>query len=292
MDLNLNGKTAIITGASQGLGREIAKRYVLAGANVMLFARSEDSLLTLQKELLKKAKEGQKICIKVGDVRREEDVFAAVSATLKEIGALHILVNNAGIYGPKGNTEDVAWDEWAQTIEINLFGSVLMCRAVLPHFKAQKYGKIIQLSGGGATKPMPFISAYAASKAAIVRFSESLAQEIHEFGIDINSVAPGALNTAMLDEVLAAGPEKVGQDYYEKCIEQQLSGGGSFVKATDLILFLASSASDGITGKLISAAWDNWENWPLYKDELAKSDSYTLRRVIGKDRGLEWGDIR
>lgn len=288
MALDLTGKTALITGASQGIGSEIAKRYVLAGANVMLFARSENLLIELQQELIKSAK-GQKICIKTGDVRCEQDVLSAVAATLKEIGSLHILVNNAGVYGPKGNIEEVLWDEWRHTIEVNLFGSVFMCRAVLPHFKTQKYGKIIQLSGGGATQPMPFISAYAASKAAIVRFSESLAQEVKKFGVDVNSVAPGALNTAMLDEILAAGPDKVGQNYYNKCIEQQASGGGSFIKATDLLLFLASSVSDGITGKLISAVWDNWENWPLYKDELSNSDYYTLRRIVDR-RGLEKGD--
>ena len=92
-------------------------------------------------------------------------------------------------------------------MEINIYGSVLPCRAVLPHFKQQRYGKIVQLSGGGATNPLPRISAYAASKAAVVRFAETLALEVQDDGIDVNAIAPGALNTRMLDEVLAAGPE-------------------------------------------------------------------------------------
>ena len=115
-------------------------------------------------------------------------------------------MNNAGVYGPMGSIEDVDWDAWVRAIEINLFGSILMCRALLPHFKAQRYGKIIQLSGGGATNPLPRISAYAASKAAIVRFAESLALEVRDEGIDVNAIAPGALNTRMMDELLAAGP--------------------------------------------------------------------------------------
>ena len=136
-----------------------------------------------------------------------------------------MLVNNAGVYGPKGLTEDVAWDEWEQAIRVNLFGSVLCCRAVLPHFRANGYGKIIQLSGGGATSPLPRLSAYAASKAAVVRFAETLAEELRGTGIDVNAIAPGALNTRLLDEVLEAGPERVGDSFYERALEQQSSGG-------------------------------------------------------------------
>ena len=92
---------------------------------------------------------------------------------------------------------------------------------MLPHFRAQRYGKIILLSGGGATKPMPFLSAYAASKAALVRFGETLADEVRDAGIDVNAVAPGALNTRLLDEVLEAGPAAVGQAFYEQSLKQK-----------------------------------------------------------------------
>ncbi len=106
---------------------------------------------------------------------------------------MHVLVNNAGVYGPLGSIEEIDWQAWVQAIEINLFGSILMCRALLPHFKSSRYGKIVQLSGGGATNPLPRISAYAASKAAVVRFAETLAEEVRENGIDVNAIAPGAL---------------------------------------------------------------------------------------------------
>jgi 3-oxoacyl-[acyl-carrier protein] reductase len=161
---------------------------------------------------------------------------------------------------------------------------------VLPHLKAQRYGKIIQLSGGGATNPMPRISAYAVSKAAIVRFAETLAEEVRGTGIDINSIAPGALNTRMLDEVLEAGPDKVGKDFYERALKQRDNGGVPLQRGADLAIFLASRASDGITGKLISAVWDNWEHWPEHLDKLSGSDVYTLRRIVGRDRGFEAGD--
>jgi 3-oxoacyl-[acyl-carrier protein] reductase len=128
------------------------------------------------------------------------------------------------------------------------------------------------------------------SKAAIVRYAETLAEEVRGTGIDVNCIAPGALNTRMLDEILQAGPDKVGEAFYERSVKQKEAGGAPLDKGADLALFLASSASDGITAKLISAVWDNWEQWPLHLDKLSKSDVYTLRRISGRDRGFEWGD--
>jgi NAD(P)-dependent dehydrogenase (short-subunit alcohol dehydrogenase family) len=286
----LSGKVAIITGANQGLGLEIAKKYVLAGANVMLCARNPDLLQEAQADLIKLAAPDQRILAKATDVSVEADVKALVNETLEKLGGCHILVNNAGIYGPKGEIEAVDWVEWIKAIEINVYGSVLMCREIIPYFKAQGYGKVIQLSGGGATNPIPRISAYAVSKAAIVRFAETLAEEVRGTGIDVNAIAPGALNTRMLDEVLEAGPDKVGQAFYERSLKQKESGGAPLDRGADLALFLASSASNGITAKLISAVWDNWEQWPEHLEELNSSDAYTLRRIAGRDRGMEWGD--
>lgn len=286
----LSGKQAIITGANQGLGLEIARKFVLAGADLMLCARNASMLEDARAELAGLASVGQRIVTQVADVSMESDVHHVVAQTLELLGGCHILVNNAGVYGPKGEIESVDWADWMKAIEINVYGSVLMSRAVLPHFKAQGYGKVIQLSGGGATNPLPRISAYAVSKAAIVRYAETLAEEVRGTGIDVNSIAPGALNTRMLDEILQAGPEKVGQAFYERSVKQKETGGAPLDKGADLALFLASSASDGITAKLISAVWDDWEHWPEHLDELSSSDVYTLRRIAGRDRNMTWGD--
>ena len=286
----LAGKQAIITGANQGLGLEIARKFVLAGADLMLCARNASMLQDARAELARIASTGQKIVAQVADVSVDSDVHDVVAQTLKLLGGCHILVNNAGVYGPKGEIESVDWADWMKAIEINVYGSVLMSRAVLPHFKAQGYGKVIQLSGGGATNPLPRISAYAVSKAAIVRYAETLAEEVRGTGIDVNSIAPGALNTRMLDEILQAGPEKVGQAFYERSVKQKEIGGAPLDKGADLALFLASSASDGITAKLISAVWDDWEHWSDHLSELSSSDAYTLRRIAGRDRGFDWGD--
>lgn len=290
MEKVLTGKVAIVTGANQGLGLEIARAYVMAGANLMLCARNAALLEEARGNLLGLAAPGQEIFARACDVSTEVDVRNLVRETLTRLGACHILVNNAGIYGPKGEIEVVDWAEWTKAIEINVYGSVLMCREIIPHFKAQGYGKVIQLSGGGATNPLPRISAYAVSKAAIVRFAETLAEEVRGTGIDVNAIAPGALNTRMLDEILEAGPDKVGQAFYERSVKQKESGGAPLERGAELALFLASTASDGITGKLISAVWDDWEHWPQHLGELSASDAYTLRRIAGRDRGFTWGD--
>jgi len=286
----LNGKKAIISGANQGLGLEIARKYMLAGADLMLCARNEPLLEDVRSDLARYATPGQKIMACAADVSVPREVESLVAQTLSQLGGCHILVNNAGVYGPKGEIESVDWADWVTAIEINVFGSVLMSRAVLPHFKAQRYGKLIQLSGGGATNPLPRISAYAVSKAAIVRYAETLAEEVRGMGIDVNAIAPGALNTRMLDEILQAGPETIGQDFYERAVKQKQAGGAGLDKGAELALFLASPTSDGITGKLISAVWDDWDNWPQHLQELSGSDVYTLRRIVGKDRGFTWGD--
>lgn len=286
----LIGKQAIITGSSQGLGLAIARTFVQAGSDVMLCARDDTQLKEACAELKGIAVGDQKIISQTADVSVPDEAYKVVDKTITELGGCQILVNNAGVYGPKGETENVDWNQWVRTVEINVFGSVLMSRALLPIFKSQKYGKLIQLSGGGATNPMPRISAYAVSKAAIVRYAETIAEEVRGTGIDVNCIAPGALNTRMLEEILQAGPEVVGEAFYKQSVKQRENGGASFEKAANLALFLASSASDGITAKLISAIWDDWEKWPQHKGELSQSDVFTLRRITGKERGFDWSD--
>jgi 3-oxoacyl-[acyl-carrier protein] reductase len=286
----LHKKVAIITGASEGLGFEIAKKFILSGANVTICSRNKNNLETAKIILSNLLNKKQQIITVLADISRQQDVNKVIRTTIKKFGTCDILVNNAGIYGPKGKLEKLNWNDWKKTIEINLFGSILMCRGLIDHFKKKKYGKIIQLSGGGATNPLPYLSAYATSKAAIVRFAETLAEEVRDYNIDINSIAPGALNTRMLDEIIKAGAEKVGIDFYKRAIKQKKTGGTPLNNASDLAIFLASSHSDGITGKLISAVWDNWNNWPKYIDKISNSDVYTLRRIVGRDRGFFWGD--
>jgi NAD(P)-dependent dehydrogenase (short-subunit alcohol dehydrogenase family) len=285
----LDGRAAVITGASQGLGLAITRAYVAAGASVMMCARDADLLDRARAEVASLASPGQMVLAQSTDVSRPDDVEALVRAALDALPQLQILVNNAGVYGPMGLIEDVDWDDWVRAIEINLFGSILMCRALVPHFKARRYGKIIQLSGGGATNPLPRISAYAASKAAIVRFAESLALEVKEHEIDVNAIAPGALNTRMMGELIAAGPASIGEAFFLRMKRIADQGGTPLDTGAALTVFLASAASDGITGKLLSAVWDRWSDLPAHRADLDRTDVYTLRRVTPSDRDLDWG---
>jgi len=289
MSRALQNRCAIITGASQGLGLEIARKYLAAGASLMLCAREPTQLERSRQELKSLAGNGQSVFALAADVSRSQDVQHLVDRALVEFGRLDILVSNAAVLGPAGEAENVPWDEWLHTIEINLLGPVLLSRAILPHFKQAGSGKIIQLSGGGATKPMPNMSAYAASKAGIIRFVETLAEETRAHRIDVNAIAPGALNTRMLEQVIASGPVAAGPAYYQRSRSQKDNGGEPLARGADLAVFLGSSLSDGITGKLISAIWDRWEDLPRHLEELRDSDIYTLRRIVPKDRGSDWG---
>jgi NAD(P)-dependent dehydrogenase (short-subunit alcohol dehydrogenase family) len=287
--MTLANRSAIITGANQGLGRAIARHFVQAGASVLLVARGPDLLRLTEEQLAPLAtRPGQRVCSFRGDVSHPETCKAIIRQAQQELGDVTVLVNNAGIYGPMGGLDEVDWGAWVEAIQVNLFGTALMCRAVIPLFRAGGYGKIINLSGGGATAPLPRISAYAASKAAVVRLTETLAEELREARVDVNAIAPGPLNTRLLDEVLAAGPERVGKDFFEKSLKQRDQGGAPLDKGAALAVFLASAASDGITGRLLSAVWDDWAHLPERREQLGKSDVYTLRRITPEDRGMKW----
>jgi len=286
--MKLKNVNALITGGSQGLGRVIAEHFLREGANAVICARGEKELRATRDDLAKKFPT-QKVCARACDVASELQVNELVAFALRELGSLQALVLNAGIYGPMGPTESVSLHEWRQAMEINLYGVLLPCRAAIPHFKKAGRGKIIVLSGGGATNPLPNISAYAASKAAAVRLVETLAEELKGFHVDVNAIAPGALATRLVNEVLAAGPEKVGAAFYEKNRQWKEKGATPLELGANLAVYLAGPQSDGITGKLISAQWDPWERLHEFKGDL-NSDIYTLRRIVPKDRGKTWGD--
>jgi len=287
--MKLKNLNALITGGSQGLGKVIAEFFLREGANVVICSRGEKELLATRDELAKRFP-AQKVFAKTCDVSNEAQVNELVAFALRELGSLNALVLNAGIYGPMGATESVSLDEWKRALEINLYGVLLPCRAAIPHFKKIGRGKIIVLSGGGATNPLPNISAYAASKAAVVRLMETLAEELKSFHVDVNAIAPGALATRLVDEVLAAGAEKVGAAFFEKNKNWKEKGAVPLELGASLAVYLASAESNGITGKLISAQWDPWKDLQQHRDELAKSDIYCLRRIVPEDRGKKWGD--
>lgn len=285
--MKLAGRTAIITGASLGLGAAIAEQFAAEGAALMLCARNRAEL-EAKRAALAAAHPQARIVAQPADVARKSEVDSLFAAASDAFGQIHIVVNNAGVYGPMGSIETIAWDEWVQAIAINLNGLVYCCRKAVAAFKPHRYGKIVNLSGGGATNPLPGISAYAASKAAVVRFSETLALEVKEFGIDVNAVAPGALATRLTDQLVAAGPDRVGANLHERMSKLAKEGGTPLSVGASLCVYLASAESDGLTGRLIAAQWDPWPFADEIKNDIDRSDIYTLRRIVPDDRGKPW----
>lgn len=287
--MSLNGRTAIITGASRGLGAVIADHFLSEGANVTLCGRNAGDLAA-QHTRLAATYGADRVWTRPADVSSRSDVDALFDEALTRFGRLDILVNNAGVYGPMGSIETVDWDEWVRAIAINLTGTVYCARKAVTVFKPQRYGKIVMLSGGGATSPLPGISAYAASKAGIVRFTETLALETREWNIDVNAIAPGALMTRLTDQLIAAGPDRVGASLHARMVKLKQEGGTPLTLGAALCSYLASAESDGLTGRLIAAPWDPWPFSEEHRREIAESDIYTLRRIVPKDRGRAWGD--
>ena len=284
----LEGRGVLITGGGSGIGKAIALACVGAGADVAICGRNSAALEKAAKEIGATASHDERVLPVAADVSDPRAVDALVSRVSAELPNLCGVVNAAAIVGPKGSLDEADVEEWIATVQVNLIGTMLVCRAVLPHFRARGYGKIVNFSGGGATSPRPRFGAYAASKAAVVRLTENLAHELEGTGIWVNAVAPGAVNTRMLDDVIAAGPGKVGEEAYQSALKQQASGGTPAEKPAALCVMLLAPESDGLAGRLISAVWDPWESLPARKEQLARTDIYTLRRIVPEDRGLDW----
>ena len=272
----LSGKVAIITGAGRGIGRAIALALAEQGAAVVVVARTR---LEIRETAAAIQARGQPALALRADVSDWQSVQELARRARQEFGSVHILVNNAGVQGPIGPLVENDLAAWERTVHVNLMGAFLCCKAVLPIMIQQRWGKIINLSGGGATAPRPYFSAYAASKAAVVRLTETLAEEARAYNIQVNAIAPGAVNTRMLTEVLSAG-ESAGDKARVEAERQLESGGTSPALAAALAVFLASDASYGLTGKLIAALHDDWQTWDAERiGELMSAPWFTLRRM-------------
>jgi len=285
----LVGKHVIITGASRGLGAAIARAMWYQGASLLLVARSTDTLQQLQDDFLRNSQGDQQVHVVVTDLGMPAAVPTIMHRARAVWSRLDVLVNNAAILTPIGQVWENDWDEWQAAIRVNLLAPVELCRACVPWMGEYRQGKIINLSGGGATRPRPRFSAYATAKAGLVRFSETLAHEVRDLNVQVNCVAPGAMNTEMLQAVLRTGPARVGTLEYAQAVKQAETGGVSPQDAAELCVFLSSAASNGLTGTLLSAVWDPWEHLPEYLHDLQDSDIYTLRRIVPSDRGKTWG---
>lgn len=275
--LRLQDRVALIVGAGRGIGEAIALRFAAEGARLILAARTARELDTVAKKI--RAASGTAL-VAATDVTAPEQVTNLVQKSIETFGQIDILMNAAGTYGPIGRAWEVDTQEWANTFSVNLFGPFLLCQSVLPHMIHAGRGKIINFSGGGATSPLCRFSAYGVSKAALVRFTETLAEEVKEFNIQVNAIAPGAVDTKLQDSVLAAG-EKAG-DLLQRIRRLRETGEGGTPREVpaELAVFLASDDSRNLTGRLISAPNDKWESWTDERiTQVMSQPWFTLRRM-------------
>ncbi len=279
----LQDKVSIITGGSMGIGKAIAAAFAREGSSLVLVARNKPQLEATKQEL---SIFNSRVEILSADVSKEKEVKEIVPFTMEKFHTVDILVTCAGVLGPLGLVTDNDSEQWLQAIHINVFGTFLCIKAVLPIMMKNNKGKIITFSGGGDT-PRPKRSAYSTSKAAIIRLTEAIAIEMKEYKIDINAIAPGSVNTRFLHQRLAAG-NILGEEEAGRAIKQLQEGGVPPEKVAELSVFLASSQSDGLSGKEISLLNDNWKEIPRHLGDVTSSDIYTLRRIVPQDRGYKW----
>jgi 3-oxoacyl-[acyl-carrier protein] reductase len=285
----------LLTGSSTGIGRALAERLLSRGHHVWGLARSDQSDFAASHPNFHHTR-----C----DVSDYSAVAAAASAYAAAWPQLDAVICAAGLQGEIAPALTADPLKWSATIRANLDGTYFALRAFAPLLLNRpafsSRAKIVCFSGGGATKARVNFSAYGVAKTALVRLVETIADENRDQPLDINALAPGAINTRLTDEILALGPSVVGAAEYAAAQKQKAaalvpkSAGASasadpaLTRALDCVEWLLSPASDGITGRLLSAPWDPWPTLGDHRAALSASDVYMLRRIVPDDRGQKW----
>lgn len=269
---SLEGRRVLVTGGSLGIGRAISHELASQGASVTIAARSRGALVDALAELPGEGHASLRL-----DVAQEAEWFAAARA-LETAGPLHGVVCSAGILGPIGRIDEVDVNEFINVLSVNLVGTFLTLRHTLGLLE-QAGGRAVALSGGGATAPFPRFDGYAASKAAVVRLVENVAETTT---VELNCVAPGFVATRMHEQTLESGPERVGPPYYERTKRELQDGGYPASEAAGLVSFLISDAAAGISGRLISAQWDPWRETEFRARLRTDAGLGRVRRIDGQ----------
>jgi len=267
---DLSEKSVLITGAGRGIGKRLAVGFAQAGARVGLLARTKAELDLAQLEIEHSG--GIALSLRA-DVRDYEQVVAAVQRMTARFGPPQVLVCAAGVLGPVGGLAGSSPAAWREVVDTNLVGTFHACRAVLPVMRELRSGKLLMLVDTGAEIGRPFFSAYAASKAALVRLAESLAEEVREDNIQANCLNPGAAYTSMTDEILRA-PGISDRDRAD-ALQVRTTGGTTPEKQIQLALFLASDRSNHISGKLIHIT----DDWRRLESATLSHEVFSLRRL-------------
>lgn len=280
------GSVCILTGCTSGLGYNILLKLIEKDIFIYGVSNSKKNIKILKNILNKRLSKKKFFAHKV-DISDYVQVKNFVKMVKSKHNKIDILINNAAVNGPMGKFESINLKDWKKAFNTNFFGSLYFYQNVLPIMKKNKYGRIVQISGGGATSPFPMFSSYATAKAGIVSLSENLSKELDKKeNITINSIAPGTLNTKFTKLKLKAGPKKVGTKHYLLMKKIKKYGGDDPSKAAELCIKLIDKKNK-LNGKIISAVWDNWQNFNKIQKKLNDSDVLTIRRIAGRDRNLK-----
>ena len=270
--MSLKGKSVLITGAGRGIGKRLAMGFAAEGAAVGLLARSQAEIDMAKLEIEQAGGTAMRL---QADVLDPAGLAYAVERLHARFGHLDILIAAAAIQGPIGPFLTCKPKAWNETVETNLIGVANSCRVALPPMIEKRSGKIILIAGGGSADSRPNFTAYAASKSALVRFGETLADEVRDHNVQVNTIAPGSAYSTMTDEILQAGEERAGRREIEDAQKTRITGGMPAERQIALALFLASERSNHISGKLIHVN----DDWKRFEQDNMKAELYTLRRV-------------
>jgi 3-oxoacyl-[acyl-carrier protein] reductase len=195
--IDLAGKSAVVTGGAQGIGRAIVERFLDSGAAVAIWDRD----IALAQRVIGELETRGRIVAFAADVTLLAEVDNACARTVETFGRIDILVNNAGIAGPNLRTWDYSPQAWSQVLNINLDGQFRCCRAVVPHMIAQNYGRIVNIASIAGKEGNPNASAYSASKAGVIALTKSLGKELASYDISVNCITPAAAKTAIFEQL-------------------------------------------------------------------------------------------
>lgn len=281
-----NKKSIVITGASSGIGAALTRMFAEDGHRLFVCARRADRLAQATKDFPTASYE---TC----DVSSDEDVARFFARAREELPSIDVLIHCAAVMGPIGPITEIDCKEWLNAVKTDLFGAFIVTKHAVPLMRPERRPRILLLSGGGAFDPMPHLSAYGVSKAAVIRLAETLAVELSPHNIAVNVFAPGFVATEIFDSMLAAGPDRGGKIY--KVVVKLLEGwqDSDIRKPLDCARFLISDAAAPLTGKTISARFDPWDDPEFVKSlpEINGSRLYATQRTsLEHLKGIPFAD--
>ena len=267
------GLRIAITGASSGIGEALARRFG-ADHQVFICGRRTDRLDGIVEQM-------PSVRAMACNVTDEQDVLKFAAMIDAEAGGLDVVINCVGTFGEIGSLASTDTEKWWETLRVNLLGPYLTIKHCLPILERGRKPRIINFAGGGAFSPFPNYSAYACSKAALVRLTECLAAELQPKGIRVNAVSPGIIATDIHKATLAAGEMRAGRMQYRRTMAILAEGGPPLDNLINCVQAMLTPSFDHLTGKTISSNFDPWQtdDFLAHIDEIVTSDLYTMRRI-------------